>query len=463
MDGTDRSPGALAGAARRFVIVVILLCVSAASIGCEARADRRGGAEEAVIGRGETERTPVRLDVSMAELPVDSSLASPFDPPSSRRARIAATGDIMLQRRINRSAAQQSRGEPNNHGYDELFPGLSDVFSGVDVATGNMEFPVFEELRSERSCVFNGPRAAARALLRAGFSVVNGANNHGYDHGPESPASTARICSEEGLVCLGVGPDRASAEAPHYAEVNGLRLAFIGYTLLANVNLNSSDPARPRVNGYDFDGLLEQVRSAAARVDGVVVHLHWGAEYRTRVLSWQPGQAKRLIDAGAVLVFGHHPHVLGKVESVQADDGRLGLVAYSLGNFIANQGGSRPNRITRLGAIITADLELSETGATVVSWDAKTTWVENRDVRVDGRRIEDVHVVVVDERIAELREEIENTDDERERAALEREVRFFEGRVAAAEKIMENPGGLLPVANRGAEPEALQAELSKPQ
>jgi poly-gamma-glutamate synthesis protein (capsule biosynthesis protein) len=69
----------------------------------------------------------------------------------------------------------------------------------------------------------------------------------------------------------------------------------------------------------------------------VVVSLHWGAEFATSPTAWQRRIASELIEAGADLLLGHHPHVLQPIESYTARDGRTGLIAYSLGNFISSQ------------------------------------------------------------------------------------------------------------------------------
>jgi hypothetical protein len=73
------------------------------------------------------------------------------------------------------------------------------------------------------------------------------------------------------------------------------------------------------------------VRAAkAAKHDLVVVLLHWGKEYADDPGGWRRVLARRLIDAGAHLVIGHHPHVLQGIERH-----RGGLIAYSLGNFLS--------------------------------------------------------------------------------------------------------------------------------
>ena len=78
------------------------------------------------------------------------------------------------------------------------------------------------------------------------------------------------------------------------------------------------------------------MRRARALADAVVVSIHWGDEYHHQPLPRQREVAARLVEAGADVILGTHPHVLQPVEWVERG-GRRGLVAFSLGNFISNQ------------------------------------------------------------------------------------------------------------------------------
>jgi hypothetical protein len=74
------------------------------------------------------------------------------------------------------------------------------------------------------------------------------------------------------------------------------------------------------------------IATAGAQADGVIVSIHWGDEYELRPGPTQRDAARAMLDAGADLVIGHHPHVVQGTE-VRAD----GFVAYSLGNLVFDQ------------------------------------------------------------------------------------------------------------------------------
>ncbi len=388
-----------------------------------------------------------RKDIFFAGSSIPSgAFSAVFAGKAGCRVRIAAAGDVMLHQRCHRSVRQKSKGPSNNFGYDGLFTGMPETFLDSDVAVANMEFPVHEKRMYEKPFIFHGELPVLYSLKRAGFHIVNAANNHSFDHGRQSPASTYRLCEKAGVACLGVGPDRAKAQKPHIVKINGIKLAFIGYSFLYNANYNSRNPERPHVNGYDIDGLVAQVKEAQKHADGVIVNLHWGAEYRTYPLRWQTRHARRLVEAGACLILGHHSHVPGHVRVMETEDGRKALVAYSLSNLVCNQSRRNPYGLTRLGAVLKADLVKTKRGVEVTAWNSLPTWVYNDNLKVGGELIEDVHVEVVPLRLRDLKSEL-GKETEKEKPdrkilkKLEEKIRFFENRTKKASEVFKNPSG----------------------
>ncbi|TSC67981.1 MAG: hypothetical protein G01um101466_589, partial [Parcubacteria group bacterium Gr01-1014_66] len=64
----------------------------------------------------------------------------------------------------------------------------------------------------------------------------------------------------------------------------------------------------------------------------VIISIHWGDEYTLRANSRQRMIAHTLIDDGADLIIGHHPHVVQDIEQY-----RDAFIFYSLGNFVFDQ------------------------------------------------------------------------------------------------------------------------------
>ena len=129
-----------------------------------------------------------------------------------------------------------------------------------------------------------------------------------------------------GLGVVGAGSDLSFKPGVQIweASVGGARVAALGACLLDEK--------------YAFDGglspmeLPDAVRQVAVRSDLVIVSLHWGTEYMDRPQAAQRQLARALVDAGARLVLGHHPHVVQGVETYHD-----AVIAYSLGNFVFDQ------------------------------------------------------------------------------------------------------------------------------
>ncbi|MGC3998465.1 MAG: CapA family protein [Anaeromyxobacter sp.] len=124
---------------------------------------------------------------------------------------------------------------------------------------------------------------------------------------------------------------------PVFIERNGLELAFLGYTDGLNQTGNDCPPPKAgaaqclQAAELDCQAVEGQVRAAAAQADAAIVSLHWGIEYEQQPREPDVALARRLAEAGALVVLGHHPHVLQPVELYRRADGRTAVIAYSLG------------------------------------------------------------------------------------------------------------------------------------
>jgi poly-gamma-glutamate synthesis protein (capsule biosynthesis protein) len=243
--------------------------------------------------------------------------------------RLVAVGDILMHQDVQRSAREAS-------GPGALWQDVEPLLHGADIAFANLETPVAPDSGLPgRPFRFNGPGELPGALRASGFTVLSTANNHAYDQGAEGVLETLRRLRAEHLVPVGSGATRGEAEQLQLVTVNGLRVGFLGFTDLYNINLNDCSSG-PWVRGLDPAAAVEAVRAARAQADVVVVSIHWGAEYQHEPLPRQREVAERLCLAGADLILGTHPHVLQPVELLVRGQRRT-LVAYSLGNFVSNQ------------------------------------------------------------------------------------------------------------------------------
>jgi len=194
----------------------------------------------------------------------------------------------------------------------------------------------------------------AAAMKRAGFDIVSFAGNHSVDFGPKSFLETLDHVKEAGLIYVGAGKDEDDARTIRYIEKDGVKFAFLGYSSILpfgswaererpGVNpargLNAYEPEEPDQPGThiktytfphprDLKYMIEDIKTAKANADIVVMSIHWGIHVTRAVLAeYQRYYAHFAIDAGADIIFGHHAHTLKPVEIYKGK-----AIFYSLGN-----------------------------------------------------------------------------------------------------------------------------------
>ena len=236
---------------------------------------------------------------------------------------VAAVGDIMLGGTATPELAK--------FGYDYPFEHVRALLSRADIAFGNLEGPLTArgQAAANKRFVFRSPgERVAPALARAGIDVVSLANNHIMDFGRDGLVDTVNALAHAGIRHAGAGDNLAAARAPTLLEVKGKKIAFLAYSLTFPEEFWATAAREGAAFGHE-----QQVRAdvaAADRVaDLVLVSFHWGREGTTELRDYQKQLGRAAIDAGAVAVLGHHPHVLQAVERY-----RHGVILYSLGNFV---------------------------------------------------------------------------------------------------------------------------------
>jgi len=239
---------------------------------------------------------------------------------------LVAVGDVQLGRGVGRLIERDGPDYPFEH--------VGGILREADVGLFNLECALSEDgIPIQKRFSFKADPIAAEGLARAGFDVAVLANNHSVDCGRWALPETTNILASKGIASVGGGATMAEAAAPVVIERNGLRIAFLARTFILPDGVIYREDV-PTVAVYDPDRIDEEIRAARRRADIVVVSLHWGIEYARQPQESQRRIARRLIDAGADLVIGHHTHTPQPVERY----GR-GLIAYSLGNFVFDPAG----------------------------------------------------------------------------------------------------------------------------
>jgi poly-gamma-glutamate synthesis protein (capsule biosynthesis protein) len=196
-----------------------------------------------------------------------------------------------------------------------------------DVVFGNLEAVLSNRgIDSKRlsSVSLRATPEAVAGLTYASFNILSLANNHILEHGEDAVSETMAVLSRHDIKYVGVNTDVTKDREPLIADAKGIKIAFLAYCLV------SDKTAYISIN--DPEEICFDVRKAKPQADIVVVSLHWGNEFMEKPSPSQIRLAHQIIDAGADVILGHHPHVLQGVESYKG-----AIIAYSLGNFIFDQ------------------------------------------------------------------------------------------------------------------------------
>jgi len=254
--------------------------------------------------------------------------------------RVLLAGDVML----GRGVARQTAADPA-----AALVGVGDQVRASDLAIANLESALTRRAHEPAS----GPQTleadppSAALLARAGFDALAIANNHAGDAGPDTVTDTVAALAAAGLVTVGGGASETSAFGARVIDVRGVRVALLA------VDTTGRGPrptaTRPGVAWWDEDRVRASVTDARARADVVLVGLHGGVEYVTAADPYLTRLADQLARWGVDVVWGHGPHVVQPVTTIDPDgDGRRTVVATSLGNLVFDQ--HLPD--TRRGAVL---------------------------------------------------------------------------------------------------------------
>jgi hypothetical protein len=232
---------------------------------------------------------------------------------SQSEIRILFTGDILLSRNVI-TEYQTRRSSP----WEDLKP----LFQSADLVIGNLEGAVGKsEDQSFPRCdspIFDIEKEHISLLREAGFSVITIENNHNSDPGTGSKEKTIDALRHRNIT-------------PVYYE-NSPWFFTIQDVVIALVTLNMIPGRDVSGNQMPSIEIRQKLRLARNLANIVIVSIHWGSE----LLDWpnreQRETAKWLIDNGADLIIGSHPHVIQEPEMIGGKP-----VFFSLGNHLFDQ------------------------------------------------------------------------------------------------------------------------------
>lgn len=269
---------------------------------------------------------------------VNISYAKPQHSDTSRVSLIM-TGDALIHEAVYKDALINT----GSYDFIRMLEPLDSLLKNYDLRFYNQESIIGgDDLGFSSYPAFNTPSQFAEAMISKGFNLVSLANNHSLDKGEKGILNSIRYWNAKPVLSSGMNNSLSSRNRNKFGIANGISYVLLAYTDLTN-GLNRPKGKEYLLDVYSDSLVLADIEKYRTWVDVILVSVHFGDEYSHTPSSRQRDIVKLLINFGADIVIGHHPHVLQPVEWIENT-----LVMYSLGNFISGQIGE--NR--RVGVMI---------------------------------------------------------------------------------------------------------------
>jgi poly-gamma-glutamate synthesis protein (capsule biosynthesis protein) len=226
-------------------------------------------------------------------------------------------GDLMLDRHVGEKIKQ--------NGVDWLFKKLAGeenrFLQGLDLISANLEGAIADNGAHYNPTIaydFSFSPEIISNLKKYNFNFFNLANNHFSDQGERGIIETRKNLDELKLNYAGCKDGQIGDCSGKIIEISGEKIGLAGFSSVYSL--------------IDSKKAEEIVKKLADETDLVIVNFHWGVEYEHKFNQIQQKLAYALIDAGADIIIGHHPHVVQGLEIYKNKP-----IFYSLGNFVFDQ------------------------------------------------------------------------------------------------------------------------------
>jgi poly-gamma-glutamate capsule biosynthesis protein CapA/YwtB (metallophosphatase superfamily) len=244
--------------------------------------------------------------------------------------RILLVGDVMIGRLVNSVLNRQ----PPEYPWGDLLP----LFESADLRVCNLECVLSDRGRPwsnpPKMFHFRSDARNIRVLEAAGLDMLSLANNHTLDYEEEALLDTLDALERAGIGSAGAGRNIEEARQPAVREACGLRVGLLAFTdnepdweaggSKAGIWYVPVDEPDTRT-----EGMLELVQTAKAAVDFLIVSAHWGPNWGAAAPAEHVALARRIVDVGGDVVFGHSAHRFRGTEIY-----RQRPILYSTGDFL---------------------------------------------------------------------------------------------------------------------------------
>ena len=287
------------------------------------------------------------------------SIGEKQEGPDDSEINLFFVGDIMLGRGVEYMINKEEG--PTRGGYPDFrFPFLkiASELQKSDILFANLEGPISDRgVRVGSIYSFRFKPEAIDGLVYGGFDILSLANNHMLDYQRIALEDTMNILKENNIDYVGAGFNKEEAFSLKIKEIKNTRIGFLAYTNLGpgNWKAGEKNSGMAWISENDIGEIAEDIKKSKKEVDILIISLHAGEEYEENPTSFQTSFAMNCIENGADLVVGHHSHVVQKIERYND-----GWIAYSLGNFIFDQGFSEETMKSIILKVAIKDKKIKE-------------------------------------------------------------------------------------------------------
>lgn len=265
-------------------------------------------ADFAALAYGEISNRQEVLEAERLKSIADQRLAMIESNPKN----ILFVGDVLLARNVESLMKKSGADYPyRGVNFNSLAPKYY-LFANFEAT-----IPVEHKQTKVNKINFSVAKDFIPALRGAGFSHLSLANNHSYDYGEVAVTNTIRLLKEDNLAPFG-NFKNLNDDSVSYVSIADFKVSVIGIHALQSK--------------FSDEDLVSVLDKAGANSDFQIIFVHWGTEYSEHSDKEQRALAKRLVDFGADLIIGHHPHVVQEIGLIEGVP-----VFYSLGNYIFDQ------------------------------------------------------------------------------------------------------------------------------
>ena len=280
--------------------------------------------------------------------PKEVQVSTPPQPVLEKTIVISAVGDIMMHSTQIKAGYHATQ---NSYDFSPFFTKISPFLKMSDFVIGNLETTLGKNPSQYGGYPrFNSPAALAHNLKEAGFDLLTTANNHCMDKGIQGLFDTLQYLDEAKLLHTGTSRNQEEQNTILTTDIQGVKTAFLSYTYGTNgLNPPSDfDYAVNYINEQQIALDIKKARNEGAKL--VFLCLHFGQEYHDKPSNEQTKLSQFLLEEGADIILGYHPHVLQpatiyyKQEEVLQNttknietEKKKKFIIYSLGNLISDQ------------------------------------------------------------------------------------------------------------------------------